>query len=100
MIILGIETSCDETSCAVLIGDEIKSNVVSSQVFHSQYGGVIPELASRAHIKLIVPIAKEALKKANITKKKYRSNCCNTISRFNGSTSCWSKFCQSSFIFF
>jgi N6-L-threonylcarbamoyladenine synthase len=64
-VILGIESSCDETSAAVLRGSELASVVISSQLFHSQYGGVIPELASRAHLKTMTPIVREALTKAN-----------------------------------
>ncbi|MEO0116325.1 MAG: tRNA (adenosine(37)-N6)-threonylcarbamoyltransferase complex transferase subunit TsaD [candidate division WOR-3 bacterium] len=67
MYILGIETSCDETCAAVLRdGREILSNVVSSQYLHSRYGGVIPEVASRAHIKHLVPITETALAVAGI----------------------------------
>ena len=68
MIILGIETSCDETSAAVVRDGALLSNITTSQLFHSTYGGVVPELASRAHQKLIVPIVEEALKKARVTK--------------------------------
>ncbi|MEO0102471.1 MAG: tRNA (adenosine(37)-N6)-threonylcarbamoyltransferase complex transferase subunit TsaD [candidate division WOR-3 bacterium] len=67
MYILGIETSCDETCAAVLRdGREILSNIVSSQYLHSRYGGVIPEVASRAHIKHLVPIVETALAVARI----------------------------------
>ncbi len=66
MTILGIETSCDETSAAVLRDGRLLSNVVSSQFVHEQYGGVVPELASRAHQKLMIPIVQEALTKANV----------------------------------
>ena len=69
MIILGIETSCDETSAAVLAGDVLKSNVISTQLVHTLYGGVVPELASRAHLRLIVPVVKEALRVAGVGKK-------------------------------
>lgn len=68
MKILGIETSCDETSAAVLCDGVLKSNIISSHVVHKQYGGVVPELASRAHQRLIVPIVEEALNTAKITK--------------------------------
>ncbi|MCI0706016.1 MAG: tRNA (adenosine(37)-N6)-threonylcarbamoyltransferase complex transferase subunit TsaD [Ignavibacteriae bacterium] len=68
MTILGIETSCDETSAAVLRDGVLLSNITTSQLFHSQYGGVVPELASRAHQRLIVPIVEEALKKAGVNK--------------------------------
>lgn len=68
MIILGIETSCDETSAAVLDNGVLRSNVISSQVVHAAYGGIVPELASRAHQRLIVPVIDEALKKAGVTR--------------------------------
>lgn len=61
MKILGIETSCDETSAAVLSNGEVLSNIISSQLIHKKYGGVVPELASRAHQKLIIPVVDEAL---------------------------------------
>ncbi len=69
MKILGIETSCDETSAAILEGDQLKSNIILSQLdVHRAYGGVVPELASRAHIQAIVPIIREALGEAGIDK--------------------------------
>ncbi len=65
MLILGIETSCDETAAAVLQdGQKILSNIVLSQSIHRDFGGVVPELASRAHIKTLIPIIKKALEKA------------------------------------
>ena len=66
--ILGIESSCDDTSAAVLCNDIILSNVVANQSIHKDYGGVVPELASRAHQQNIVPVVDQALKKASITK--------------------------------
>lgn len=66
--ILGIESSCDDTSAAVLYNDKILSNVVANQTIHAEYGGVVPELASRAHQSNIVPVVHQALKKAGITK--------------------------------
>lgn len=68
MVILGIETSCDETAAAVVVdGRRILSNVVASQVdLHAQYGGVFPELASRAHIEAIVPVVREAMAQAQV----------------------------------
>ena len=66
MNIIGIETSCDETSAAVLIDGELKSNVISSHLVHRQYGGIVPELASRAHQQLIVPVVTESLQQAAI----------------------------------
>jgi N6-L-threonylcarbamoyladenine synthase len=67
--ILGIESSCDDTSAAVLCNDVILSNVVADQKIHAQYGGVVPELASRAHQSNIVPVVHEALKNAKIKKE-------------------------------
>ncbi|MEM1136987.1 MAG: tRNA (adenosine(37)-N6)-threonylcarbamoyltransferase complex transferase subunit TsaD, partial [Bacteroidota bacterium] len=67
-ILLAIESSCDETSAAVIINGQIKSNVIASQSVHEAYGGVVPELASREHQKNIVPVVEKALKDANITK--------------------------------
>lgn len=66
--ILAIESSCDDTSVAVLHNDKVLSNVVANQEIHSQYGGVVPELASRAHQQNIVPVVHQALAKANIDK--------------------------------
>ncbi|MBN2621122.1 tRNA (adenosine(37)-N6)-threonylcarbamoyltransferase complex transferase subunit TsaD [candidate division WOR-3 bacterium] len=69
MITLGIETSCDETAIGVLDDDTVLANVVSSQVAHSKYGGVVPELAARNHIKVIVPLTKIALEIAHLDAK-------------------------------
>ncbi len=66
--ILAIESSCDDTAAAVLHNDRVLSNVVANQKIHEAYGGVVPELASRAHQQNIVPVVDQALKKANITK--------------------------------
>ncbi len=68
MLTLGIETSCDETAAAVLKDDRILSSIVSSQIdIHKKYGGVVPELASREHLKNLVPIIREALASASAT---------------------------------
>src|SRR6266702_2906703 len=68
MLVLGIESSCDETSAAVVAdGDTILSNIVASQVMtHEKFGGVVPELASREHLKRIVPVVEEACRKAGV----------------------------------
>lgn len=66
IIILGIESSCDETSAAICRDGKILSNIIASQEVHVQYGGVVPELASRAHMQNIVPVVDEALKKAKV----------------------------------
>ncbi len=65
--ILGIESSCDETAAAVLINGKIRSNIIAGQDVHREYGGVVPELASRAHQQNIVPVVDVALKKAGIS---------------------------------
>ena len=67
--LLAIESSCDDTSAAVLAQDQVLSNVTASQKIHEQYGGVVPELASRAHQQHIVPVVHQALAQANIDKK-------------------------------
>lgn len=67
--ILAIESSCDDTSAAVLSDQKVLSNVVATQSVHQEYGGVVPELASRAHQQNIVPVVHQALNKANIDKK-------------------------------
>ena len=67
--ILGIESSCDDTAAAVLKDGKIISNKVANQAIHEQYGGVVPELASRAHQQNIVPVVDTALKEAGINKK-------------------------------
>ena len=67
--ILGIESSCDDTSAAVLKNGVLLSNVTASQAVHEAYGGVVPELASRAHQQNVVPVVSEAIKRAGITKE-------------------------------
>lgn len=69
MLTIGIESTCDETACAIVKdGKEILSNVVSSQIdLHAEYGGVVPELACRRHVDVMIPVIKEALKQANIS---------------------------------
>ncbi|RKY78996.1 tRNA (adenosine(37)-N6)-threonylcarbamoyltransferase complex transferase subunit TsaD [candidate division KSB1 bacterium] len=67
MIVLGIETSCDDTSVAVYDGEKILSNVVSTQLVHKSFGGIVPELASRAHLTVINSVLKSALDQAGIT---------------------------------
>ena len=64
--ILAIESSCDETSAAIIRDGEILSNFIANQTIHEQYGGVVPELASRAHMQNIVPVVHAALQKAGL----------------------------------
>ena len=66
--ILGIESSCDDTAAAVTADDVIMSNVTANQEIHASFGGVVPELASRAHQQNIIPVIHAALQKANISK--------------------------------
>lgn len=68
-VILGIESSCDDTAAAILKDTNILSNVISTQKVHQEYGGVVPELASRAHQKNIIPVVELAIKKAEIKKQ-------------------------------
>ncbi|MBC7524007.1 MAG: tRNA (adenosine(37)-N6)-threonylcarbamoyltransferase complex transferase subunit TsaD [Flavobacterium sp.] len=68
IFILAIESSCDDTACAVLKNNKVLSNVVAGQKIHELYGGVVPELASRAHQQNIVPVIEVALKNANVSK--------------------------------
>jgi len=67
--ILAIESSCDDTAAAILQNDKVLSNIVANQLIHNQYGGVVPELASRAHQQNIVPVIDAAFRKANIQKE-------------------------------
>ncbi len=67
-IILAIESSCDETSASVIINGKIQSNIVTTQLIHERFGGVVPELASRAHQQHIVPVVESAINKAKIQK--------------------------------
>ncbi|MFC1729895.1 tRNA (adenosine(37)-N6)-threonylcarbamoyltransferase complex transferase subunit TsaD [candidate division KSB1 bacterium] len=67
MNVLGIETSCDETASAVFDGNRILSNVISTQTIHEEYGGVVPELASREHLTNLIPVVDSALARAQVT---------------------------------
>lgn len=64
--VLGIESSCDDTSAAVFRGGKILANVIANQAIHREYGGVVPELASRAHQEMIIPVVDTALKKSGV----------------------------------
>lgn len=68
VVILAIESSCDDTSAAVIVDGILRSNVIASQKVHEEYGGVVPELASRAHQQNILPVVDTALKRAGVTK--------------------------------
>lgn len=68
-VILGIESSCDDTSAAIIRGNKILSNIAANQAIHNEYGGVVPELASRAHQQNIIPVVEKSVSKANIQQK-------------------------------
>ncbi|HVO74993.1 MAG TPA: tRNA (adenosine(37)-N6)-threonylcarbamoyltransferase complex transferase subunit TsaD [Ignavibacteriaceae bacterium] len=72
---LGIETSCDETSVAVISKGKLTANLVSSQDFHADFGGVVPELSSRAHLQIIIPLLNDALKKSGLKLKDMDAVC-------------------------
>ena len=65
--ILGIESSCDDTSAAILKNDKVLSNIIANQDIHKNYGGVVPELASRAHLSNIIPVVESAVEQAKIS---------------------------------
>lgn len=67
MKILGIETSCDETSVALLEDEKVIANIISSQDFHVEYGGVVPELSSRAHLQMVMPLFKKTLEQSSVS---------------------------------
>ena len=73
--ILGIESSCDDTSAAVICDGKVLSNIVANQEIHAKYGGVVPELASRAHQQNIVPVVQQAIEQAGITKEDLNAIC-------------------------
>src|SRR6187551_1515685 len=72
--ILAIESSCDETSAAICKDGKILSNIIAGQKVHEQYGGVVPELASRAHIQNIIPVVDQAINLANENLKSHPDN--------------------------
>ena len=72
--ILGIESSCDDTSAAVLKNDKVLSNIIANQDIHKKYGGVVPELASRAHLSNIIPTVESAIKEAKISLDQLSAN--------------------------
>ena len=84
MIILGIETSCDETSASIINDGKLVANVVYTQEIHKKYGGVVPEIASQYHLNEIIDVIDSALDKIKFTKKRFRWNSCHLRSWFNG----------------
>lgn len=69
MIVLGIETSCDDTCAAIYDGRSLLSSVISTQLIHQRFGGVVPELASRSHVQLVLPVVRQALNQAGLERK-------------------------------
>ena len=82
--ILGIETSCDETAAAVVADGHIYSNAIFSQTEHSLYGGVVPELASRNHIRTLLPVVDQALSEADLGLDDLGGIACDTGTRPGG----------------
>ena len=68
-VVLGIESSCDDTAAAILCGNELKTSIISSQLVHEKYGGVVPELASRDHQRFIVPVVEQALAESGFARE-------------------------------
>src|SRR5262249_11313162 len=76
MALLAFETSCDETSAAVVHQNRVLSNVISSQIrLHAEYGGVVPELAAREHLRNLVPVAEKALSEAEVSSRELEAVC-------------------------
>ena len=78
-LILGIESSCDDTGAAVVRGRMLLSNVTASQAVHTEFGGVVPEMASRAHQENIVPVVATALKRAGVNKEQIDAVACTAL---------------------
>ena len=92
--ILGIESSCDDTSAAVISGTKILSNVIAGQKIHAEFGGVVPELASRAHQQNIIPVVDTALKKADVSKEQISAIACTNGPGLLGSLLVGSSFAK------
>ena len=93
--ILGIESSCDDTSASVICNGKILSNVIANQEIHAKYGGVVPELASRAHQQNIVPVVQQAIRQ-----KRLKCHSFYTRTWINGFIISWRLVCQVTFTSF
>ena len=93
MIVLGIETSCDETAAAVCKDGTIIVSQISTQTIHRKYGGVVPEIASREHEKLLNEMVSDTLEDAGISKKRVRRYCCNPGTGVSWYLNYGSEFC-------
>lgn len=94
MNILAIESSCDETSASVICNNEVKSNIISSQYFHKKFGGVIPELASRAHLQAVSQVVRESLTGINFSMSDIDALAVTTEPGLIGSLIVGSNFCK------
>lgn len=96
ILILGVESSCDETSVAIVKnGRDVLSNVINSQIdIHKVYGGVVPEIASRNHIKVITYVVEEALQKANVKFADIDAVACTYGPRISWNYTCRAVFCE------
>ena len=89
MNVLGIESSCDETSVAVISDGKLTANLIASQDFHVRYGGVVPELSSRAHLQIVLPLVKDALAASNLTLNDIDLICATAGPGLDRRTPCW-----------
>lgn len=96
ILIMGIETSCDETSISIVKnGREVLSNIINSQITtHVEYGGVVPEIASRMHTEVINLVMKQALKEANVKLEDIDGIAVTYGPRISWSTTCWCFICK------
>lgn len=94
-IILGIESSCDETSASICVDGEIKSNIIATQAVHEQFGGVVPEHASRLHLQHIVAVCEQALQKAEVSKSQLNAIACTQMPGLLGSLLVGCQFAKS-----
>ena len=92
--ILGIESSCDDTSASVICDGIVLSNIVANQEIHAKYGGVVPELASRAHQQHIVPVVHQAIEQAGITKEDLHAVSFHQGARSYGVFTCGNFICK------
>lgn len=95
IVVLGIETSCDETAASIVVnGRKVLSNVINSQIdIHEKFGGVVPEIASRKHIEVISQVVHEALKEANMKFSDIDVIACTYGPGLVRSITCWDKLC-------
>jgi len=95
IVILAIESSCDETSAAVIVDGKVLNNIVATQSVHEKYGGVVPELASRAHQENLIPVVQEAIFSSGISKDQLSAIAFTRGPGLMGSLLVGVRFCQS-----